>query len=118
MSGSNVLRHPQYLGRVSDPDPDPDPDHLQLTLRNNHQHYHNTTTLCLRLVDGRSPIVLTHPIVCYRCNKDRSDVKELIPEMFCCPEAFLNTNNLPLGELQEDKGQVQAPDTPFIDTPS
>ena len=40
------------------------------------------------------------------CNKDRSDVKELIPEMFCCPEAFLNTNNLPLGEMQEDKGQV------------
>jgi hypothetical protein len=28
-------------------------------------------------------------------------VKELIPEMFCCPEALLNTNALPLGELQE-----------------
>jgi hypothetical protein len=35
------------------------------------------------------------------CNKDRSDVKELIPEMFCCPEAFLNTSKLPLGDLQE-----------------
>ena len=30
-----------------------------------------------------------------------ADVKELIPEFFCCPELFMNTNNLPLGELQE-----------------
>ena len=29
-----------------------------------------------------------------------ANVKELIPEFFCCPEMFLNTNNLPLGELQ------------------
>ena len=30
-----------------------------------------------------------------------SDVKELIPELYYMPEAFLNSNNLPLGELQE-----------------
>ena len=30
-----------------------------------------------------------------------SDVKELIPELFCCPEALLNTNRLPLGCLQD-----------------
>jgi hypothetical protein len=35
------------------------------------------------------------------CNESMSDVKEMIPELFCCPEALLNTNNLPLGELQE-----------------
>ena len=30
-----------------------------------------------------------------------ADVKELIPEFFCCPEIFMNSNSLPLGELQE-----------------
>lgn len=35
------------------------------------------------------------------CNNSLSDVKELIPEMFCCPEILLNTNSFPLGELQE-----------------
>lgn len=35
------------------------------------------------------------------CNTSMSDVKELIPEFFCCPEMFLNTNKLNLGELQE-----------------
>lgn len=39
------------------------------------------------------------------CNQAMSDVKELIPELFCCPEALLNSNRLPLGELQEG-GQV------------
>lgn len=34
-------------------------------------------------------------------NQSMSDVKELIPEMFCCPEILLNSNKLPLGELQE-----------------
>jgi hypothetical protein len=40
------------------------------------------------------------------CNQSMSDVKELIPELFCCPEALLNTNRLPLGELQEGLGFV------------
>jgi len=35
------------------------------------------------------------------CNQSMSDVKEMIPELFCCPEALLNSNKLPLGELQE-----------------
>jgi hypothetical protein len=40
------------------------------------------------------------------CNTSMSDVKELIPECFYLPEMFLNTNNLPLGELQDDRGEV------------
>jgi hypothetical protein len=39
-------------------------------------------------------------------NQSMSDVKELIPEMFCCPEILLNSNKLPLGELQEDEQVV------------
>jgi hypothetical protein len=34
-------------------------------------------------------------------NNSMSDVKELIPELFCCPELFMNSNRLSLGELQE-----------------
>ena len=34
------------------------------------------------------------------CMTSTSDVKELIPEFFTCPEIFLNTNNFPLGETQ------------------
>jgi len=34
------------------------------------------------------------------CLNSTSDVKELIPEFFTCPEIFLNTNNFPLGETQ------------------
>jgi len=40
------------------------------------------------------------------CNTSVSDVKELIPEMFYLPELFINSNNLPLGELQDDRGTV------------
>lgn len=29
-----------------------------------------------------------------------SDVKELTPEFFYCPDIFLNSNKLPLGEMQ------------------
>jgi hypothetical protein len=32
---------------------------------------------------------------------NHTDVKELVPEFFSCPEIFLNTNHLPLGELQD-----------------
>ncbi|KAL3786440.1 hypothetical protein HJC23_011021 [Cyclotella cryptica] len=38
---------------------------------------------------------------CWRsCLSSTSDVKELIPEFFTCPEIFLNTNAFPLGETQ------------------
>eukprot|EP01041_Mallomonas_annulata_P003576 gene3576-7109_t len=40
------------------------------------------------------------------CNCSISDVKELIPELFCCPEILINSSNLPLGELQDNNGQV------------
>jgi hypothetical protein len=35
------------------------------------------------------------------CNNSMSDVKELIPELFCCPDILLNSSRIPLGELQE-----------------
>ena len=34
------------------------------------------------------------------CLTSTSDMKELIPEFFCLPEMFLNTNNFPLGRTQ------------------
>jgi hypothetical protein len=38
---------------------------------------------------------------CWRsCLSSTSDVKELTPEFFSCPEIFLNTNDFPLGETQ------------------
>lgn len=40
------------------------------------------------------------------CNTSMSDVKELIPECYYLPEMFVNTNRLPLGELQDDRGDV------------
>lgn len=40
------------------------------------------------------------------CNRSMSDVKELIPEFFCFPEFLINSNKLPLGELQDDLGVV------------
>lgn len=40
------------------------------------------------------------------CNTSMSDVKELVPQMFYFPEAFSNTNSLPLGEMQDDRGEV------------
>jgi len=36
----------------------------------------------------------------HSCLSSTSDVKELIPEFFTCPEIFLNTNDFPLGETQ------------------
>eukprot|EP00981_Chlorochromonas_danica_P013809 scaffold6861_cov248-Ochromonas_danica.AAC.12 len=35
------------------------------------------------------------------CNSSMSDVKEMIPELYYNPNVFLNSNQLPLGELQE-----------------
>jgi WD40 repeat protein len=40
------------------------------------------------------------------CNTSMSDVKELVPQMFYFPEAFVNSNSLPLGDLQDEKGAV------------
>jgi Beige/BEACH domain/WD domain, G-beta repeat len=37
------------------------------------------------------------------CLTSTSDVKELIPECFCLPEMFLNTNNYPLGRTQSGR---------------
>ena len=36
----------------------------------------------------------------------KSDLRELIPEMFCFPEMFYNMNNLSLGEIYDDKSKT------------
>lgn len=63
------------------------------------------TTLAINLQGGRFDCPDRVFFELYRtwdnCNQSMSDVKEMIPELYCCPEALLNTNNLPLGELQE-----------------
>ncbi|CAM9496985.1 unnamed protein product, partial [Ectocarpus fasciculatus] len=41
-----------------------------------------------------------------------SDVKELTPEFFYCPDMFLNANKLPLGEMQGEKGAVDDVELP------
>jgi WD40 repeat protein len=37
------------------------------------------------------------------CLTSTSDMKELIPEFFCLPEMFLNTNSFPLGKTQSGR---------------
>jgi hypothetical protein len=37
------------------------------------------------------------------CMTSTSDVKELVPELFTCPEVLINTNGLPLGRTQDDR---------------
>ena len=37
------------------------------------------------------------------CLTSTSDVKELIPELFTCPEVLLNTNDFPLGSTQDKR---------------
>ena len=62
------------------------------------------TTMAIELQSGRfdCPDRLFYDIEgSWRsCMTSTSDVKELIPEFFTCPEIFLNTNKFPLGETQ------------------
>lgn len=37
----------------------------------------------------------------HACNTNSLDFKELIPELFYAPDVFGNTNNFPLGHLQD-----------------
>jgi hypothetical protein len=63
------------------------------------------TTLAINLQSGRfdcpDRIFFNLSKTWNGCNQSMSDVKELIPEMFYCPEIFINSNHLPLGELQD-----------------
>jgi hypothetical protein len=63
------------------------------------------TTLAINLQSGRfdcpDRIFFNLSKTWNGCNQSMSDVKELIPEMFYCPEIFMNSNHLPLGELQD-----------------
>ena len=62
------------------------------------------TTMAIELQSGRfdCPDRLFYDISgCWKsCLQSTSDVKELVPELFTCPEMFLNTNGFPLGETQ------------------
>ncbi|CAL1540736.1 unnamed protein product, partial [Lymnaea stagnalis] len=51
------------------------------------------------------------------CQRDTSDVKELIPEFFCLPEMFTNTNKYSLGKQEDGKevNDVELP--PWAKTP-
>ena len=45
------------------------------------------------------------------CQRDTSDVKELIPEFYCLPEMFVNMNGYKLGKLDDGRelGNVELP---------
>jgi hypothetical protein len=44
------------------------------------------------------------------CQRDTSDVKELIPEFFCLPEMFVNANAYRLGSMDADAaGEKRSP---------
>ena len=62
------------------------------------------TTMAISLQSGRfdCPDRLFFDVAsCWRsCLESTSDVKELIPEFYTCPEIFLNSNNFPLGHTQ------------------
>lgn len=64
------------------------------------------TTMAIELQSGRfdCPDRLFFDVGgCWRsCLTSTSDVKELTPEFFTCPEFFLNTNNFPLGKTQSE----------------
>ena len=40
------------------------------------------------------------------CTSNPSDVKEMIPELYCCPELLLNINNVDLGTTQSGEQQA------------
>lgn len=62
------------------------------------------TTMAIELQSGRfdCPDRLFFDVAgCWNsCMTSTSDVKELVPEFFTCPEMFLNTNHFPLGSTQ------------------
>ncbi|XP_059080572.1 neurobeachin-like isoform X3 [Tigriopus californicus] len=51
------------------------------------------------------------------CQRDTSDVKELIPEFFCLPEMFVNMNGYKLGRLEEGEGVDDVELPPWAATP-
>ncbi len=65
------------------------------------------TTMAIELQSGRfdCPDRLFYDIAgsWQSCLQSTSDVKELVPELFTCPEILLNTNDFPLGETQTKK---------------
>ena len=68
------------------------------------------TSLHIDLQSGRfdAPDRLFFSVAdCFRCClKLMADVKELTPEFYCLPDFLLNSENLPLGERQDNMGPV------------
>jgi hypothetical protein len=73
------------------------------------------TSLHIQLQDGRfdkPDRMFTSLAATWRgCTTNTSDVKELVPEMFYCPEILTNVNNIDFGKTQAGKpvGEVQLP---------
>jgi hypothetical protein len=73
------------------------------------------TSLHIQLQDGRfdkPDRMFTSLAATWRgCTTNTSDVKELIPEMFYCPELLTNVNNIDFGKTQAGKrvSEVQLP---------
>jgi len=65
------------------------------------------TTMAIELQSGRfdCPDRLFFDVAgCWKsCMTSTSDVKELVPEFFTCPEVFLNNNRYPLGQTQDKR---------------
>ena len=47
----------------------------------------------------------------------KADLRELIPELFCCPEIFANDNDFNLGELRDLKDEKKAKLLEGVETP-
>ncbi|CAF0746128.1 unnamed protein product [Didymodactylos carnosus] len=64
------------------------------------------TTYLLSLQDGKfdnaNRTFHSIPVSWQNCQRDTSDVKELIPEFFFLPEMFVNTNNYKFGTTEDD----------------
>lgn len=68
------------------------------------------TTLAIELQEGHfdcpDRLFRNVPSSWCTCTTLSGDVKELIPEWYCLPEMFQNSNDWDLGELQNHKGRV------------
>lgn len=73
------------------------------------------TTMFLAMQSGKfdHPNRLFHSVKesWANCQRDTSDVKELIPEFYCLPEMFVNMNGYRLGTLDDgtELGDVELP---------
>lgn len=79
------------------------------------------TTMFLAMQSGKfdHPNRLFHSVKAAweNCQRDTSDVKELIPEFFCLPEMFTNMNGYKLGVLDDGNSVSDVELPPWASTP-